>query len=898
MANIKNELNNIKNAMYGKDVRSSIHDGINAINNEVESTTSRQVDLENTFDQLIINAGNSNAEIVDARVKSDGTSYSKLGDRLNEVDSQLAQNVNLIETKRDKNIKINNSDLDVSSDDTKIKLINLSEEVKNAITGNASLSPTLDKFSINRENINLLNTDILSEKEIISNNLFNKNDVKEGYSINAKGELYLRDNSFTTNYIKIKPNTKYTTNLSNASFYDLEGNFISQLNDGTFTTPVGVVFIRLIGDTSLLNNYSLCEGNVIVNDEYAYKLNGINVDEDIAKLTKNISILDTIKNVNLSVSQYKLKVFIEGTSNYNSTFYVYKNNKLTNTIKTSNLNEEYELSQWQSLVLDLNTNEIKIVSENVSQNNNNYIVLITHSINGIGLNGFLAEKYSIQKSLNMYNSYNDMIKTTNLYIENRFDNCDIKFDSILINRGSFYKEYDFAKVKEDLSNYLYQSTEWVEECLRLIKGFVLVFNTKEEKFKVATLGNFTTLDDIMLCFNNNGIAQGLLIDCKNSNEITSINTRANRIDSKYLNKIEEKENLILSELNCDDFVFGFSTDTHSENSNNTLPNLVKLVMNRVCEIVNVDAILNGGDSVAYGKANKNESVEDLKNAINGFYDKTKILHAIGNHDFNGVSNFDGFDGKERKSWLITKKEVYRIVQSHLSKDKNVHFGSKEDLYFYKDFEDKKIRIIVLNTSDLEEIWENDGEGEYLKYTPLKIGGIRQKQLEWFSNVALNFNDKENKEEWHTMVLCHIGLYSNSEGLTWNFPKVENKNVVRDIIANFISGGKKTLEYVDTEYEGMFNSNINVDFTNQGGMPFIGVFSGHNHLDRIIKDNKLNQITTTCGYPDASLVNIEPTNIREPLTYSEFAFDIVKIDKANRIVRLYRFGAGEDREFSY
>ena len=81
MANIKNELNNIKNAMYGKDVRTSIHNGIDAINKEVENTIGRQVDLENTFDQLVINAGNSNAEIVDARVKSDGTSYSKLGDR-------------------------------------------------------------------------------------------------------------------------------------------------------------------------------------------------------------------------------------------------------------------------------------------------------------------------------------------------------------------------------------------------------------------------------------------------------------------------------------------------------------------------------------------------------------------------------------------------------------------------------------------------------------------------------------------------------------------------------------------------------------------------------------------------------------------------------------------------
>lgn len=89
MANIKKHLDNIKGALYGKDVRSSIHDGIDAINKEVENTTGRQVDLESTFDQLVINAGNSNAEIVDARVKADGTSYSKLGARLDSVDSQL-----------------------------------------------------------------------------------------------------------------------------------------------------------------------------------------------------------------------------------------------------------------------------------------------------------------------------------------------------------------------------------------------------------------------------------------------------------------------------------------------------------------------------------------------------------------------------------------------------------------------------------------------------------------------------------------------------------------------------------------------------------------------------------------------------------------------------------------
>lgn len=93
MANIKNYLNNIKNAIFGQEVRGSIHDGIDAINKEVESTTNRQEHLETTFDQLTINAGNSNAEIVDARVGENGKSYAKLGDRLDSVDSQLEHNM-------------------------------------------------------------------------------------------------------------------------------------------------------------------------------------------------------------------------------------------------------------------------------------------------------------------------------------------------------------------------------------------------------------------------------------------------------------------------------------------------------------------------------------------------------------------------------------------------------------------------------------------------------------------------------------------------------------------------------------------------------------------------------------------------------------------------------------
>lgn len=89
MALISDKLNKILSAVFGKDVRQALHDGLDAINRESENTTARQKVLEETFDHLTINAGNSNAEIVAARVKNDGTSFDTIGKRLNDFDEHL-----------------------------------------------------------------------------------------------------------------------------------------------------------------------------------------------------------------------------------------------------------------------------------------------------------------------------------------------------------------------------------------------------------------------------------------------------------------------------------------------------------------------------------------------------------------------------------------------------------------------------------------------------------------------------------------------------------------------------------------------------------------------------------------------------------------------------------------
>lgn len=86
MANINTELEQIRKAVYGREVRGSIANAIELINKEQINTNTAQTNLDSKFNQLVINAGNSNAEVVASRVKADGTQFDTLSKRLDKGD--------------------------------------------------------------------------------------------------------------------------------------------------------------------------------------------------------------------------------------------------------------------------------------------------------------------------------------------------------------------------------------------------------------------------------------------------------------------------------------------------------------------------------------------------------------------------------------------------------------------------------------------------------------------------------------------------------------------------------------------------------------------------------------------------------------------------------------------
>ena len=129
MANIKTYLNNIKTAVFGSEVRDSIHDAIQQCYDDASAKD------------------NANMEVKMARGE-----YENLGKRLDSHSSQIKENEkttnNKLNLKRDKSTKITNLDLDISSDENKIKLINLSDEVKQAMAGNTSIYSSIDDYSV------------------------------------------------------------------------------------------------------------------------------------------------------------------------------------------------------------------------------------------------------------------------------------------------------------------------------------------------------------------------------------------------------------------------------------------------------------------------------------------------------------------------------------------------------------------------------------------------------------------------------------------------------------------------------------------------------------------------------------------------------------------------------
>jgi hypothetical protein len=259
---------------------------------------------------------------------------------------------------------------------------------------------------------------------------------------------------------------------------------------------------------------------------------------------------------------------------------------------------------------------------------------------------------------------------------------------------------------------------------------------------------------------------------------------------------------------------------------------------------------------------------------------TPMLLVRGNHD-NGAGR-QNIDGNSADKYL-TDADVKNIYGTRFSNNGEVRDG--DSLYFYRDFADKKVRLIGLDSYDLP--WDLKINGNY-KYDT-NTAAFRADQLNWFAHTALNLPDNT----WQVILFFHCP-FPSAFGQWADDNTFKNYKHAIEIITAFKNGTQVSVN--DASDADFAVSGLLADFTAQGKGTVIAVVNGHLHSDKQ-DTNILNGTPIICT--DCSLHYHDKNNTSEfDDTVNEDCWETMSIDTQAKTIHCYRFGRGQDRIFNY
>ncbi len=320
----------------------------------------------------------------------------------------------------------------------------------------------------------------------------------------------------------------------------------------------------------------------------------------------------------------------------------------------------------------------------------------------------------------------------------------------------------------------------------------------------------------------------------------------------YLDEVKNVSKNISQYKDC--FKFAILADSHLDNS--VLDTLLNI--QAVDENVDFNCLVHLGDFLN-GNLPRHYTQSILKNQMDGF---RKCINGKPFYPVQG--NHDGFsDVRATRVYPsdIAFDEDWYEATSFVDSYENVG-REKTKPYFYVDYPKEKVRMVVLCT-----FYYNEGADSE---TYDKQYGIDLKQIDWMKNVAFNVD-----KDWTVMVFSHDLPFINL-----------NKGICSD----------------NERINGFLAIDIINEARKRNGFSFAGWFIGHTHGDCICNVEGLNFILV--GSETAYVPQLWNMPIggyysdRELNTVSEDLWDGVILDKAERKIRLFRFGAGNDRKIDY
>ena len=308
----------------------------------------------------------------------------------------------------------------------------------------------------------------------------------------------------------------------------------------------------------------------------------------------------------------------------------------------------------------------------------------------------------------------------------------------------------------------------------------------------------------------------------------------------------------------------------------------------------VDVAAVTGDSVMRRSSDGSTYLRDAVIGLAGH----SILHCIGNHESFDVPS----SAADRNAWLF---------EHHISPFADGYkatAGADTTMpYYYKDFADKALRVIVLNQYDNGCYW---GEG---------LGGrLGQTQVTWFCNTLLS-----TPADYGVVVMMHspeTKIVTPQEMIAWNQTinfdgtnedetgyavnglYCNSSRPIRTIIDAFISKTHLVTTYNENtrDYNNGEAVSIDADFTQVAtGVEFVCYITGHRHRDNVgyadgatNRQLVINVVCGNCHYPRVTtLSGSEGCDIpRGDRGATQDAFNVYAIDRKAGNVKLARVGS--------
>ena len=244
------------------------------------------------------------------------------------------------------------------------------------------------------------------------------------------------------------------------------------------------------------------------------------------------------------------------------------------------------------------------------------------------------------------------------------------------------------------------------------------------------------------------------------------------------------------------------------------------------------------------------------------------LRTVGNHDTGEYSTLVGAQFLKNNIWKYNEGAVY---------------GSEEYGYCYRDFAEKKLRVICLNTCEGETV-----SGESAAYC------CSPEQLLWFAQTLYAVGSKADAAQWGIIVLGHYPL-----DLGGAYP---TGNIVKAYVA-----GESTVQ-----------NGVTVNFNGHNSAKFIANVHGHNHCFQF---GKLHSVANgqgtefdawrmctpnACFYRNNSgVVTMNGISFGDPAPHDKTAgtgkdttFNVNVINPSEQVLYSFCYGAGIDRTIGY